>query len=65
MENHTDCRSEDGVTVGLIDAIISICRVLSKRSFTSSVVKEALCDLSNDEDLRAILQNINATDDKE
>ena len=39
---HTDCRTEAGVTVGLIDALITICRVLAKRDLSSDPgVREA------------------------
>jgi hypothetical protein len=51
----TDCRSEDGVTVSLIDALIAIARVLSKRDFTPQSVQEALKDLASDEDIACIL----------
>lgn len=50
-----DCRSETGITVGLIDAIISILRVLSVRDFYPKEVQEALMDLKNDEDLALLL----------
>lgn len=56
----TSCRSKDGVTVGLIDAIIAISRVLSPRlkgldARIDSPVVEALKDLGCDSDLNAIL----------
>lgn len=51
-----DCRSEEGVTVSLIDAIISIGRILSKRTLTESKhVREALKDFLLDADLGLIL----------
>lgn len=50
-----DCRSEEGITVGLIDSIISICRLLSKRDMEDISIKEALKDLSADEDFNFIL----------
>ena len=54
----TDCRTETGVTVGLIDSLISIARVLKLRIDTDDKeVKEALKDLRADEDLKKILQN--------
>ena len=52
----TDCRTDDGITVGLIDAIISIARVLRYRDMSSVSVKEALADLRQDEDIAKILQ---------
>jgi hypothetical protein len=48
------CRSEEGVTVGLVDAIIGIVRVLSVRDLTTYHVQEALADLFQDEDLQTI-----------
>lgn len=59
-ETHTDCRSEEGVTVGLIDALISICRVLAKRDLRSSqVVDEALLDLEQDYDHQMVMNAAN------
>jgi hypothetical protein len=55
MDIETDCRSDDGVTVGLVDSIIAICRVLARRDLGPPPVREALRDLATDEDLRAVL----------
>lgn len=58
----TDCKEEIGNTVGLIDSIITQCRLLRKRKLDSKEVKEALQDLMDDEDLKFILdqaQSIN------
>lgn len=51
----TDCRSEVGVTVGLVDALISVCRVLAARDTSSPEVAEALKDLGSDEDVAKVL----------
>lgn len=51
----TDCRSEEGVTIGLVDAIIAVVRILSKRDLSPASVQEALKDLASDEDLATIL----------
>lgn len=53
----TDCRTEIGITVGLIDSLISTCRVLKPRltNDTADEVKGALEDLYDDEDLDFIL----------
>lgn len=49
----SDCRAEHGVTVGLIDSIVSVARVLASRDLiTSTAVAEALHDLATDEDVR-------------
>jgi hypothetical protein len=50
-----DCRSDEGVTIGLIDTLITVSRVLSDRDFSSIAVKEALKDLAEDKDLSAIM----------
>lgn len=52
----TDCRSEEGITIGLIDALISVGRVLAIRNLNREDVKEALKDLASDEDLQHIFQ---------
>lgn len=54
-DTYGDCRSEEGVTTGLIDAVISIARVLARRDFTPPAVREALADLRADEDVAALL----------
>jgi hypothetical protein len=51
MSETIDCRSPQGITVGLVDAIISIARILAKRDLTSPAVQEALLDLYDDEDM--------------
>ncbi len=52
---YTDCREEDGITVGLIDSLISIARVLAKRDLSPEAVTEALADLRADEDIATLL----------
>ena len=52
----TDCRSEDGITVGLIDGVISVARVLRGRDLTVPAVVEALADLRADEDVASLLR---------
>lgn len=54
MAEPQDCRSEEGITVGLVDAIISILRVLAPRDLRTKNVREALADLSADPDLRTV-----------
>lgn len=55
-----DCRSEEGVTIGLIDAMISIARVLAKRNLAlgSENVHEAIKDLRSDEDIAYLVGGI-------
>lgn len=59
----TDCRSEDGITVGLIDAVMAICGTLAAKGLAdrgtkdvlSDPVAEALYDLQCNEDVKRIL----------
>lgn len=53
--SETDCRTETGITVGLIDAIITQCRVLKGRDLKKMEVKEALKDLFGDDDFNLLL----------
>lgn len=52
----TDCRTEEGKTVGLIDSIIFIARILSERDLSTETVQSALKDFRNDEDVKKIFQ---------
>jgi hypothetical protein len=49
-----DCRSSAGITTGLVDAIISISRILAQRDLTEAT--EALADLGADEDFLVITE---------
>lgn len=50
MITETDCRSEVGITVGIVDSMITMMRLIKNRSFESEEVAEALRDLLADED---------------
>lgn len=52
----TDCRDEVGITVGLVDSIITSARVLRNRDVSPDDVKEALKDLASDEDLAWLIK---------
>lgn len=54
QHSHTNCRDDHGVTVGLIDGIIAMARVLRNRNLQSDAVQEALADLRSDEDIEFI-----------
>lgn len=54
-ETHTDCRTDEGITVGLIDAVINLARVLRTREWDHIEIQEALKDLRQDEDVAALL----------
>ena len=51
----TDCRSYEGINVGLIDTIITTCRVLAKRELYGHAVTEALNDMRADSDVLKIV----------
>lgn len=62
----TDCKSRDGITIGLIDSLLAIARVLAPRlhraeKYTSGEgwipqdVREALRDLHEDTDINYIM----------
>lgn len=56
-ETITNCRTEEGITVGLIDAVITIARIIKIRDLSNSkAVREALKDLASDDDF-AFLNN--------
>lgn len=55
----TRAESTDGVTVGLIDAVITICGVLSGRDRTSPTVREALKSLAMNADVVAVMRDAN------
>lgn len=50
MTRHTktECRTPDGITVGLIDSIHTITQLLVVRDFSAPEVVEALRDLRDD-----------------
>lgn len=65
----TDCRSQEGIVVGLIDCIISICRVLPKEieklekgnygELTDATI-HALQDLTQDKDVLSVLRRVHS-----
>lgn len=54
MSDQMECRSENGITEGLVDALISIVRVLSKRDMSPNNVQGALIDFLDDDDFKTI-----------
>lgn len=56
--SHTDCRSEIGKTVALIDTIITACEFIKDREFDDPNVTEALLDLSSHSGFAIILDRI-------
>ena len=55
---YTDCRSEVGITVGIIDAIITLCRLLRGRDMSGDEVVQALQDLRHDENFANLLRHM-------
>lgn len=55
IESSTDCRTQEGIAVGLIDGIISMARVLRQMNIDSESYKEAIKDLRSDEDVAWLL----------
>lgn len=51
VDTATDCRSDEGVTVGLLDSVITLARVLRRRPIASEAEWAALTDLRADEDV--------------
>lgn len=54
--SHTDCRSAEGITVGLIDSMITSARVLKGRSMAGRAISEALKDLRSDPDVLVLIK---------
>lgn len=50
----TDCRTDEGITVSLIDGIMAVCRVLRGRNLEHPAVVAALHDLAQDRDAHAV-----------
>lgn len=53
----TDCRSPDGITIGLIDGMIAMARVLRKANLGAAEVQEALKDFTADEDVKWLMEH--------
>lgn len=73
MPNDTDrsgdCRSEAGITIGLIDSLIAINRVLSRRLMAPFAdenyskaeldkIREAIKDIATDEDFKILMHEV-------
>lgn len=54
VEEVQSCRSEEGITVGLVDALIGIVRVLAPRDMSPQNVQDALSDLFEDSDFATV-----------
>lgn len=65
MITHTDCRSAEGIAVGLIDGMLAAARVLCGQDLTSPPVVEAMKDFAQDEGIQRLLAKANSTLDSE
>ena len=54
----SDCREEDGITIGLMDGIIAQVRILRDRKLKSKEIKEVFKDLADDEDFEWLCNKI-------
>ena len=66
-EVHSDCRTEEGITIGLIDSLIFICRELARKDLSSEMVQSTLRDFRNDADVKKLFnapKTINFSSDK-
>lgn len=61
--SRTDCRTKDGVRVGILDAIVTLCRCLPRGGLTTCAVDEALRDIAGDEDFAYLLFIVAAAGD--
>ncbi len=50
-----ECRSDVGITVGLVDSLLTIARVLKTRDLSSRDVQHALSDLRSDDAIFALI----------
>jgi hypothetical protein len=55
MKTKTDCRTDEGITVSIIDTIINSFRLLKDRKLTTVPVQQAMLDLYSDEDVRQVI----------
>lgn len=60
-EETISCRSDEGITVGIIDSIITSLRLLKNRNLSPSSVQEALLDIGDDPDFDYLLNEIEKT----
>lgn len=59
MAEPLDCKSEEGITIGLIDIIMTSAVLLRGRSFNHPDVANALVDLAYDKDVNSLLGRAN------
>ena len=57
-EKEVSCRSDEGVTVGIVDAIITSLRLLKNRDLKPQSIQEVLLDIGDDPDFSHLLNAI-------
>lgn len=60
LQNPTDSRTENGITIGLIDSILTCASVLRSRNLDNPEVGEALKDLVSSKELSWLLDEGNS-----
>jgi len=63
-EEQISCRSEEGITVGIIDSMITNLRLIKSRDLSPKSVQEALLDIGDDPDLEFLLDAIEKNKEK-
>ena len=58
MSDTISCRSEEGITVGIIDSIITSLRLFKDRNLSAESIQEALLDIGDDPDFNEFLNAI-------
>ena len=63
-EKTISCRSKTGVTIGLVDAFITLSRLIKDMDLSDSDIQEALLDIGDDEDFSYFLDQISKAKNK-
>ncbi len=58
IEKVISCRSDEGITVGIIDSFITNLRILKTQNLKPESVQEALLDIGDDPDFDFFLSEI-------
>ena len=64
VEKEISCRSDEGITVGLVDSFITNLRLLKSRNLKPNSVQEALLDIGDDPDFDYFLEEIKKAKEK-
>ena len=55
IKETVSCRSDEGITVGIVDSIITSLRLLKTRDLDPQLVQESLLDIGDDPDFDFLL----------